>query len=319
MQITPSNLTFLFNNWNLMFQAGYDETAPWYPQIATIKPSTTEQESYAWASRVMALREWGNSPGAQGERVMRSIGTYLQTIVNRDFESTIEIDRNKILDDMYGIFDFPLRDLGRAARKFPDLLLVNSLQNGQTQACYDGQNFFDPSHPIDRYAGQVSTGSVQQNYWSTGMGLTFDNYQNVRSNMLAYKGEDGLPLGVTPNLLVVPPQLEVIAKLICEAESIAPQTLGTNTMVGANTNVLRGTAKVLVLPELVNQATTWYLLDTSKGFKPFVYQQRQAANIITLRDPTNENVFKRKKFLFGVDIRGNAAGGLWFLAAKAVA
>jgi len=312
MQITTSNLTFLFNNWNLLFQSGYDEMVPWWSQIAIMKPSTTEQESYAWSSRVMQLREW------VGEREMRSVGTYLQTIVNKDFESTIEVDRNKILDDTYGIFDFPMRDLGRAARKWPDVLLVNVLQNGQTQAAYDGQNFFDTAHPIDKFTGQIAS-ATQQNYWSSGMALSFDNYQTVRSNMLAYKGEDGLPLGVTPNLLVVPPQLEVTARLICEADSVAPQTLGTITQAGANTNVLRGTAKVLVVPELSNQATTWYLLDTTKGFKPFVFQQRQAPNMITLRDPSNENVFKRKKFVFGVDTRGNAAGGLYFLAAKAAA
>jgi phage major head subunit gpT-like protein len=262
---------------------------------------------------VAQLREWF------GEREMRSVGTYLQTIVNRDFESSVEVDRNKILDDTYGVFDFPMRDLGRAARKWPDTLLVNVLQNGQTQPAYDGQNFFDPNHLVDRYAGQIASGSTQQNYWSSGMALTFDNYQTVRATMLAYKGEDGLPLGVTPSVLVVPPQLEVTARLITEAESVAPQTMGTNTQVGANTNVLRGTAKTLVIPELANQPAVWYLLDTTKGMKPFVFQERQTANIITLRDPSSENVFKRKKFVFGVDVRGNAAGGLWFLAAKASA
>jgi len=312
MQITTGNLTFLFNAWNLQFQAGYSETPTYWQEMATKRASSTEQESYAWASRVPELREWF------GERKMQSIGSYIQTIVNRDFETTVEVDRNKILDDTYGMFDFPMRDLGRAARKWPDRLMLNVLQNGQTQACYDGQNYFDTVHPVDKFAGQVA-GANQQNYWASGQALTFDNYQTVRATMLAYKGEDGLPLGVTPNLLVVPPQLEVIARLICEADSVAPQTLGLNTMVGANTNILRGTAKVLVIPELSNQAAVWYLMDTSKGFKPFVFQERQAPQIITLRDPSSENVFKRKKFVMGVDVRGNAAGGLWFLAAKASA
>lgn len=312
MQITTGNLTFLFNAWNLQFQAGYGETSTYWQEMATKRPSSTEQESYAWASRVAELREWF------GEREMRSIGTYVQTIANRDFESTVEVDRNKILDDTYGLFDFPMRDLGRAARKWPDRLLLQVLQNGQTQACYDGQNFFDTVHPVDKFAGQVASAN-QQNYWSSGQALTFDNYQTVRATMLAFKGEDGLPLGVTPNLLVVPPQLEVIGRLITEGDSVAPTTFGANTMVGANTNVLKGTAKILVIPELANQATTWYLMDTTKGFKPFVFQERQAPQIITLRDATNENVFKRKKFAFGVDVRGAAAGGLWFLASKAAA
>lgn len=312
MQLTPTTAASLFNAWNLSFQKGYSETPTWWQEMAFKYTSSTEQESFAWSSRVMQLREWF------GERQARSIGAYTQVIVNRDFESTVEVDRNKILDDQYGVFNFFMQDLGRAARKWPDLLMKSVLQNGQTQACYDGQNFFDTAHPIDRYAGQIAA-ATQQNYWSAAMGLTFDNYQTVRSNMLAYKGEDGVPLGVTPNLLIVPPQLEVTARLICDAESVAPQTLGTNTQAGANTNVLKGTARVLVIPELADQAATWYLADTTKGMKPLVFQERQAPQIITLRDATTENMFKRKKMLWGVDTRGNAAGGLWFLLAKAAA
>ena len=118
MQITPTTLTYLFNQFNLQFQQGYSETAPWWSQIATLKTSATAQETFAWASRVGQLREW------IGERQMRSVGTYAQTIVNKDFEDSIELERNRIEDDQYGIFDFPLRDLGRAARKWPDVLLT---------------------------------------------------------------------------------------------------------------------------------------------------------------------------------------------------
>ena len=312
MQITAPNLTFLFNNYNLIFQQGYDETAPWWNQIATLKSSATSQETFAWASRVAQLRPW------IGERQMRSIGTYSQTVVNKDFEDSIEVDRNSILDDQYGVYNFSIQDLGRAARKWPDTLLVPVLRTGQSTLCFDGQNFFDPNHPIDRYQGQGVSGT-QQNYWSSGMGLTFDNYQTVRATMMTYKGEDGLPLNVWPNLLVVPPQLEVTARLITEADSVAPQTFGGPTQVGANTNVLKGTAKVLVIPELAVDPTVWYLLDVGKAVKPFIFQQRQAPNLITLKDASNENVFKRKKYVFGVDTRGNAVGGLWFLAAKASA
>lgn len=310
MQITTPNLTYLFNGWQLIFNQDYQDTKPWWDQIATRRPSTTEQETYGWSSRVPQLREW------VGERQMRSVGTYAQIIVNRDFEDTVEVDRNKILDDTYGIYEFSMRDLGRAARKWPDTLLLSVLLNGQTQAAYDGQNFFDTAHPIDRFPGQTAAGT-QQNYWASGLPLTFDNYLTVRATMMAYKGEDGLPLGVVPNTLVVAPQNEVIAKLICEAASVAPQTMNATTMVGANDNVLRGTARVVVVPELASDPGGWYLLDTSKSIKPFIFQDRQAPNIITLRDPSNENVFKRKKFVFGVDVRGNAAGGLWWLAAKA--
>lgn len=331
MQITQPNLTWLFNAWNLTFQSAYKATTPWWSNLATKRTSTGQQETYAWASRTMQLREWGATPPNNGvitngttsptgvngaEREMRSIGTYNQTIVNRDFESTIEIDRNMILDDTFGIFNFSMGDLGRAAAKFPDVLALNVLLDGQSQSCYDGQNFFSTSHPIDLYGGQISASTLQSNYF-TGTPLTFDNYLAVRQTMMQYKGEDGLPLGVVPNLLVVGPDLEVVGRLITEGRSVAPQTLNGQTQVGANDNPLEGTAKLLVIPELGQDPGSWFMADTSKGVRALIWQERQAPNVITLRDPSSENVFKRKKFAFGVDIRGNVAGGLWWLMAKA--
>jgi phage major head subunit gpT-like protein len=310
--ISASLLNILFNQYNLDFQKGYGETPVWWDKIATLKTSTTATETYAWAARVPRLRKW------VGERVLRSLATYSQQVANDDYEDTVEIDRNAILDDQAGIFDFGMRDLGRAARKWPDTLLVTTLQAGATTLCYDGQYFFDTDHPTDLYPGQV-TAANQQNYWSTSKALTFDNYQAVRAAMMSFAGEDGLPLGVVPDTLVVPPQLEVTARLICEASSVSPQTIGAITQAGANDNVLKGTAKVLVIPELANEATTWYLLDCSKAIKPFVFQQRQAPQTIQLRSPSDYNVFNRKKFIFGVDTRGATFGGLWWLAAKAVA
>lgn len=318
MQITPSTLTFLFNNFNLKFQDAY-RTAPepWWSQIATMNPSTTAQETYAWASRSTQLRQW------VGERQMRNIALYAQTIVNQDYEGTIEVDRNSILDDQLGAYNFAIDDLARASKKWPDTILLPSLRTGQSTLGFDGSNYFDTTHPVDKYPGQSGTASTQRNYWSSGMPLNFDNYQTVRATMMSYVGEDNLPLGIVPNLLVVPPQQEVIARLICEGDSVGPlvygnaSNAGVTNMAGANTNVLKGTAKVLVIPELSVDPNIWYLMDTSRGVKPFIFQQRQAPNILALTDPKSENVFKRKKYVFGVDTRGATQGSLWFLASKA--
>jgi len=313
MQITPSTLNFLFNQFDLRYQDAYRASPePWWPKVATRVPSGTEFNTYAWSSRVAQLREW------VGDRMARSIAAYNHTVTNKHYEQTIEVDRDKIEDDQYGVYGFAIDDLARAARKFPDLLVLSQMRTGQSIASFDGVNFFDASHPVDKFQGQSGTSAVQKNYWSSGKALTFDNYQDVRATMMAYVGEDNVPLGVIPRLLVVPPQLEVTAKLICEAESVAPGTLGAVTQVGANTNVLRGTAQVVVIPELAVDATTWYLIDNTRTVNPFVFQERKAPEFQQLTSPTSENVFKRNRFLYGVDTRAAAAPTLWFLAAKAV-
>ena len=322
MQVAP-NLGFLFNQFDLSFQRAYDQAPTYWDKIATEIPSGTAFNTYAWATRVARLREW------VGERQLKSIAAYNYTLANIPFESTMEIDAWSIKNDQFGLFEPLVKDLGRAAKQWPDVLLFGStgpLQNGQSIAIWDGTNFFSTSHPVSLYQGQaLSTPTTYSNYTSSGGALTFDNYQTARATMMAYVGEDGNPLGVIPDLLVVPPQLEVTARLICEMGSVSPQQLGGVSQVGANDNPLRGTASVLVVPYLSGSATTWYLLDTgAKGgcggaVRPFIFQNRQGAQLTTLTNATDYNVAMKNKYIYGVDTSGNVGQSLPFLAYKSVA
>lgn len=55
----------------------------------------------------------------------------------------------------------------------------------------------------------------------------------------------------------------------------------------------------------------WFLLDTSRPLKPLLFQRRKDYNFVTLDRETDENVFMRKEFLYGVDGRGNVGYGFW--------
>jgi phage major head subunit gpT-like protein len=76
---------------------------------------------------------------------------------------------------------------------------------------------------------------------------------------------------------------------------------------------------VLVIPELADEPTVWYAADTSKPIKPFVYQVRKEPQLVQVDDPKAENVFWRKKFIYGIDSRGAAGFTLPFLIARAIA
>ncbi len=58
----------------------------------------------------------------------------------------------------------------------------------------------------------------------------------------------------------------------------------------------------------------WYLLDTSRPIKPIIYQEREKYNFVAKDDVKDDNVFKRKEILYGVDGRGNVGFGLWQMA-----
>lgn len=65
-------------------------------------------------------------------------------------------------------------------------------------------------------------------------------YAAARAAMMAFKGDQGRPLGVRPTLLVVPPSLEGAARDIIVAD----------TLDGGGTNPWKGSAELVVTPWL---------------------------------------------------------------------
>ena len=72
--------------------------------------------------------------------------------------------------------------------------------------------------------------------WGSRQPLTAENYEKARAALGGMKGDHGSPLGITPNLLVVPTSLEGAGLEILNAERNA---------AGA-TNVWKGTAELFV-------------------------------------------------------------------------
>lgn len=60
--------------------------------------------------------------------------------------------------------------------------------------------------------------------------------------------------------------------------------------------------------------STWYLLDTSRALKPIIFQNRKAPNFVSLTAETDENVFSRAEYIYGVDCRRNVGYGFWQMA-----
>lgn len=310
MVINQPNLEAMYYGFDARFQGAFDKTEPWYPKIATEVPSTTKANRYHWMDMIPRMREW------VGERVVQNLVSRVFAIENKSYELTVEVDKDDIQDDNIGVYNQWVDTVAQQARKWPDDLLAALLQAGTTTLCADGQYFFDTDHPVNIDNSALST--YVNNF--TSKALTAPNYGSVRASMSAINGADGKPLRTRPTLLIVPPALEDTARVILNSEIIAPGAAwGGNATSVAATNPWRNSADLLVIPELNNEPTVWYLIDTSKPIRPFIFQLRQAPNFVALFSPNDPNVFWRKKFVYGVDTRGNAGFTLPFLAARAIA
>jgi len=58
----------------------------------------------------------------------------------------------------------------------------------------------------------------------------------------------------------------------------------------------------------------WFLLDITRAIRPFIFQKRRDYQFVAMDSVTDEAVFTKKEFRYGVDARVNVGLGLWQLA-----
>lgn len=291
MEINSTNLRALFAAFNAAFQNGFAGVAPQWNRIATMVPSATETEDYAWLGEWPNLREW------IGDRQVKSLSASSYSIKNKPFESSVGIKRSKLEDDVYGIYGPMFTEMGRSAAAHPDLLVFALLAAGFSTACYDGQYFFDSDHPVgsgvvsnvqtgasnpwflldtsralkpliyqkrkdykfvamtkeedeavfmrDEYRyGVDGRGNVGFGFWQMAFGskaaLDATSFNAAYAAMMAFKSDEGRPLGIKPDLLLVGPTNRAAALEVVKAERDA---------VGA-TNINKDAVEVLICPWL---------------------------------------------------------------------
>lgn len=68
--------------------------------------------------------------------------------------------------------------------------------------------------------------------------------------------------------------------------------------------------------DLGGGGTPWYLLCTNRALKPLIFQRRQAPKFVSMDTETDEGVFSKKEFRYGVDGRHNVGFGFWQMAIR---
>lgn len=287
MIVNQANLHGLTVSYSTAFNKSFDTVAPNYQKVATVVPSSTGEQDYKWLGQIPEMREW------IGEREVQSLAAYDYSLKNKKFEMTYGVPREDIEDDKYGVYAALFSNMGESAALHPDKLVFEAMMNGFTALCYDGKPFFAENHQVEK-----TTYSNKGNER-----LSRESYKKARAAIMSIRGDKGKSLKLVPDLLVVSPALEETARLILEADQ-----------VNGTTNVLKGTAKLLVEPMLAEHERYWFLLCTGRFLKPFIYQLREKIRFTSLTKDTDENVFMRDEFLYGATGRSNAGYAFWQMA-----
>jgi phage major head subunit gpT-like protein len=307
--ITPANFATFITNVNTMIGQAYSSTPVEYMQYTSVMPCTSTQLSLAWTGRMPKARAWF------GSRQPHEPAPQTYTVVPIPYENTYMIDRFHLDDDQFGVYYRMLPDMALQWKKQPDYEIRDMLENtgvqiGARQNGFDGLTAFNTAHPVDLY--DTSKGTYSNDF--TGGGQTIGGvliggalspvaFASVIEYQQTLKDEAGERLGITPNVLMIPPTLQVEAQLILKAAFFAPPAWGAYSQisgqVGAADNVLSRMGVEPVVNHQLMTNTRWYSLDTTKAFKPFLWVVREGVTMTPRVSEDDPVVFDTHKFLWG--------------------
>lgn len=289
--VNKETISNVFISLKTTFNLAFDSAPAIWDKIAMRVPSTSGQNDYSWLSNFPKMRKW------IGDKHVKALEAFKYVLVNDDFEATVEVDRNHIEDDTLGIYGPQAQMAGWSAKQMPDEGVLEVVNLGFTTACYDGQFFFDTDHPVA--GASVSNKGTKKLSFAT-LAAAQASYGAARTAMKKFKDDEGRPLNITPNVLLVPPALEDTANAL----------MTNDRLEDGKPNPYKGTATVVTDARLTSD-DAWFLLDTTKPVKPFIYQDRKSPVFVEQTDPQADDVFNRKKFKFGAEARAAFGYGFW--------
>ena len=240
MIVSGANLTALFTSWDVVFNRAFAAYPSYWSDISTVTRSASKRQEYPWLKRTIAMREW------LGERVLQALEVNDFSIVNKHFEATEEISRDDLEDDLQGVYEPMISELGRITAVHPDLMIFGTIRAALAS--------------IDNPSGAA--------YDMAGLSIPVP----VCYDGVTLFSADGHPVG----------------------------------KAGATTPV----------PNIVTSGGSnpyWVLVDASRAVRPFLFQIRKPYEAVHMVAPTDEWVFNKNSYRYGVDGRDAAGPGLWQL------
>jgi len=297
MLVNKTTIAALFAVTITIFNKAFGEATTTWEKIAMKVTAPSGQVDYAWLSNFPKMRQW------IGDKVIKKLKASKYTVTADDFEATIEVDRNDIERDQLGIIEPQAKAVGQSAKEFPDEVVFGLVNQAFTAKCYDGQYYCDTDHPVGQEGAIVSVSNKGVAALSNATKAAADaSFGAARLAMRTFQDDDGRNLNIRPTILLVPPALEVTALSLMTNDKLADDT----------PNPYKGMAEVVCDGRLTS-ATAWFLLDTTRPVKPFIYQETKAPVFVQQTNPDSDEVFMRKKFKFGVEAAAQAGFGFWQL------
>ena len=280
--------------------------ALWVPSTSMLMTSDQESETYKWLGMAPAMREWVGGRAAKG---FRDNGI---TIVNKNFEATLEVLVDEIRRDKTGQVMVRVRELAQRTNAHWAKLLSELIIAGESTACYDGQYFFDTDH------SEGDSGSQSNDITNDITTTTAPTAGEMESSILkaieaimGFKDDQGEPLNESARAFTVMVPVPYM--------SSAAAAIGSEIIVDASTS---RTNRILTMGSLggfqvslaVNPRLTWTtklaVFRTDAETRALIRQEEEGVTVSAIAEGS-ELEFREKRHHYGVKAIRNVGYGYW--------
>ena len=256
-------------------------------------------EDLVHVSAVPKVRKWTD------ERAGGSIATLKQTITNDTYEVSMSINGDDYDDDQIGAYSPVLQELMQSLLLAPDeLVTTNLIVGGNSNAGYDGVNFYSTTHKwpggefqTNQSNNQTATGqdaaSLENDFWTAKNAMVGwkDDRGRLRMPPIDFQGSEAF---VVHHSIALSQSMQRVFGLTRGGDAFELQPLTDQTKFPRKSS-LAGAA--IVVPDGYLTGNTWYVHSVRGLYRPFAFLDRLPP-YVTIFGPGSEHYEKYNEVLF---------------------
>lgn len=294
--LNRAQLEAAYVTYSAMFDMALQNTPVIYPELATVMPGVGPVTEFRWLGDMPVMVEWN------GNRKINRLRAEAHSLRTRWYANGIEVDHDDVAEDKLGVVRPRIEGLAQMAPRKLDALVIDYLVAGfgaTLGSCWDGQYLFDDDHVAGTGAGQPEQSNIVEG------ALASDPFNDGIQAMMEFVGENGEPLQVIPDTLLVGPANQLVAR----------QLLLIQYGTGGAQNVDYQRARLIINSRIVGDAAdNWFLLSLQQRIRAIMLGIEFAPEFAQLMGFDQQAYFMNRTGYAGAHMKVGLTYGMWQVA-----
>lgn len=272
-----------------IFDMSMEATPVIYPSISTVLTGVGPRVELKWLGDVPVMKLW------EGTREVSKLRAESHSLITRWYANGIEVDVDDINDDRFGQVRPRIEEMAEMGPRKIDAITVDHYVNGFAGTIgltFDGQYLFDSDHKSS------ANGTDAQSNLVSGA-LSDTTWNSAVTKMLSFTASNGEPIQVHPDLLLVGPQNQLVARKLLQQQ----------TKATGEQNIDAGTAQLAINARITG--THWFAIARNRRIKPVIVGVDVPPSFTELMGADDLHVFLERTILAGAHMKVGFAYGDW--------